>query len=69
MPFPLELWLLHPEREACEAFHQRFKGLPDVRVVQARFEELEPHDCFVTAGNAFGNMTAGIDAAVVAFPR
>ncbi|HEX4607691.1 MAG TPA: macro domain-containing protein, partial [Urbifossiella sp.] len=26
---------------------------------------MEPHDCFVTAGNAFGLMTAGIDAAVV----
>src|SRR5262245_21450407 len=25
------------------------------------------HDCFVTAGNAFGIMTAGIDAAVVRF--
>ncbi|HLA64697.1 MAG TPA: macro domain-containing protein [Rhodothermales bacterium] len=66
MPFPLELWLIHPEPEACEAFHQRFEGLPDVRVLPARFEELGPHDCFVTAGNAFGIMTAGIDAAVVA---
>src|SRR5262249_55462813 len=28
---------------------------------------LEPHDCFVTAGNSFGIMTAGIDAAVVRF--
>ena len=36
-----------------------------VRVLQARFEELPPHDCFVTAGNSFGIMNAGIDAAVV----
>src|SRR3954449_4225251 len=42
-----------------------FAGLPNVRVVRGRFEDLEPHDCFVTAGNAFGLMTAGIDAAVV----
>src|SRR5207302_1999562 len=40
-------------------------GLPNVRVIQGRFENLEPHDCFVTAGNAFGLMTAGIDAAVI----
>lgn len=66
MPLPLRLWLVHPEPEACDAFRQRFDGLPDVRVVQGRFEGLEPHDCFVTAGNAFGIMTAGIDAAVVA---
>jgi O-acetyl-ADP-ribose deacetylase (regulator of RNase III) len=59
------LWLVHPEEEMCEAFRQRFTGLPHVRVVRGRFEDLEPHDCFVTAGNAFGIMTAGIDAAVV----
>jgi O-acetyl-ADP-ribose deacetylase (regulator of RNase III) len=49
----------------CEAFRQRFTGLPRVRVICGRFEDLEPHDCFMTAGNAFGLMTAGIDAAVV----
>src|SRR4051812_20867929 len=59
------LWLVHPDNEMCEAFRQRFAGLPNVRVVRGRFEDLEPHDCFVTAGNAFGMMTAGIDAAVI----
>src|SRR5947208_11012543 len=48
-----------------EVFRNRFAGLPNVRVVRGRFEDLEPHDCFVTAGNAFGIMTAGIDAAVI----
>jgi|SRR5579872_2481067 len=59
------LWLVHPDDAMCDAFRIRFAGLPNVRVVQGRFEDLEPHDCFVTAGNAFGLMTAGIDAAVV----
>jgi O-acetyl-ADP-ribose deacetylase (regulator of RNase III) len=59
------LWLVHPNDEMCAAFRQRFAGLPGVRIVQGQFEDLEPHDCFVTAGNAFGLMTAGIDAAVV----
>src|SRR3954469_16457774 len=59
------LWLVHPEEAMCAAFRERFAGLPNVRVVRGRFEDLEPHDCFVTAGNAFGLMTAGIDAAVV----
>lgn len=59
------LWLVHPEADMCDAFRSRFVGLPNVRVVQARFEELDPHDCFVTAGNCYGLMTAGIDAAVV----
>jgi O-acetyl-ADP-ribose deacetylase (regulator of RNase III) len=59
------LWLVHPDDAMCAAFRERFAGLPNVRIVQARFEDLESHDCFVTAGNAFGLMTAGIDAAVV----
>jgi O-acetyl-ADP-ribose deacetylase (regulator of RNase III) len=59
------IWLVHPEPEMCEAFAQRFAGLPGVRVIQGRFEDLEPHHCFVTAGNAFGIMTAGIDAAII----
>lgn len=61
------LWLVHPQDEMCAAFRRRFADLPGVRVIQARLEDLEPHDCFVTAGNAFGMMTAGIDAAVVRF--
>jgi O-acetyl-ADP-ribose deacetylase (regulator of RNase III) len=64
---PRSLWLVHPDAAMCSAFRQRFVGLPNVHVIQGRFEELEPHDCFVTAGNAFGLMTAGIDAAVVRF--
>ena len=61
------LWLVHPEEAMCEAFRHRFLGLPNVRVIRGRFEDLEPHDCFVTAGNSFGLMTAGIDAVVVRF--
>jgi O-acetyl-ADP-ribose deacetylase (regulator of RNase III) len=59
------IWLVHPDAEMCQAFRDRFAGLPNVRIIQGRFEDLEPHDCFVTAGNAFGIMTAGIDAAVI----
>lgn len=59
------LWLIHPDSEVCEAFAERFDGLPNVKVIRTPFESLGPHDCFVTAGNSFGMMTAGIDAAVV----
>jgi O-acetyl-ADP-ribose deacetylase (regulator of RNase III) len=51
----------------CAAWDNHFGRLPKVRVIHGVFEDLEPHDCFVTAGNAFGLMTAGIDAAVVRF--
>ncbi len=67
MALPIDLWLIHPEAEMCNAFRIRFDGLPRVTVIQSRFENLPPHDCFVTAGNAFGIMNAGIDAAVIRF--
>ena len=67
MALPIELWLINPNAQMCDAFRGRFADLPNVRVIQTRFEDLEPHDCFVTAANAFGIMNAGIDAAVVRF--
>jgi len=60
-----EVLLVHPDEAMCNAFRRRFEDLPGVRIVRGRFEDLPPHGCFVTAGNAFGIMTAGIDAAVV----
>jgi O-acetyl-ADP-ribose deacetylase (regulator of RNase III) len=67
MALPINLWLIHPEAEMCDAFRDRFDDLPRVSVIQARFEDLPPHDCFVTAANAYGIMNAGIDAAVIRF--
>src|SRR3954447_6226360 len=67
VPMIQAIWLVHPEEAMCAAFRSRFAGLPNVRIVRGRFEDLEPHDCFVTAGNAFGLMTAGIDAAVLRY--
>ena len=67
MALPIDLWLIHPDAEMCDAFRDRFEGLPRVTVIQTRFEDLPPHDCFVTAANAFGIMNAGIDAAVIRF--
>jgi len=67
MPLPIQVWLIHPDKEMCDAFRARFDGLPNVTVRQTLFEELPPHDCFVTAANSFGIMNAEIDAAVVRF--
>ena len=66
MTAPRELWLVHPDPAACETIRASFKGLPGVTVHACRFGDLPSHDAFVTAGNSYGIMTAGIDAAVVA---
>ncbi len=60
-----DLWLIHPDEAMCAAFRHRFEGLPHWSVRRSLYEDLPPHDCFVTAGNSFGIMNAGIDAAVV----
>ena len=67
MALPIDLWLIHPEEAMCDAFRERFANLPRVTVLQSLFEDLPPHDCFVTAANSFGIMNAGIDAAVIRF--
>ncbi|MCB0714207.1 MAG: macro domain-containing protein [Ignavibacteriae bacterium] len=65
MPLPITLWLVNPDSAMCDAWREAFIDLPNVRVVEGMYQSLEPHDCFVTAGNSFGIMTAGIDAAVI----
>lgn len=65
LPLQLELTVINPRAEVCDEFRVRFDGLPRTAVRQCRFADLGPHDAFVTAGNAYGIMTAGIDAAVV----
>ena len=65
MPFPINVWLILRDSEACSQFRSRFEGLPNVTVIQTDYEDLQPHDCFVTAGNSYGIMTAGIDTAVI----
>lgn len=62
---PLALRLVATTEEMAAAFRARFQPYPAVDVVLGRWEDLPPHDCFVTAGNAYGLMSAGIDAAVV----
>jgi len=60
------LSIVHPDPAACAVIAACFAGLPRVTVHPMRLADLPPHDAFVTAGNSYGIMTAGIDAAVVA---
>jgi len=45
------LLLVHPEKAMCDVFRHRFAGLRGVRIIQGRFEDMEPHDVFVRAGH------------------
>src|SRR5690606_3471305 len=51
----------------CEAWHEFFKDLPDVEIVNGRFEKLPEFDCMVSAANSFGLMDGGVDGAITRF--
>lgn len=63
----LTLILVDPDAKLCASWLSAFKGLPGVEVVNDYFENLPRFDCFITAANSFGQMDAGVDAAVVRF--
>src|SRR6476660_4962460 len=63
----LKLILVDPRTELCNAFRERFNGLPNVEIVNGKFEELPFYDCMVSAANSFGLMDGGVDAAITQF--
>ena len=67
MPHPIRLILVDPDDKLCAAWMGRFGTLPGVEVVHGLFEDLPGFDCFITAANCFGQMDAGVDAAVVRY--
>lgn len=63
----LKLILVDPLPELCQAWKKQFKNLPNVKVVNDRFENLPEFDCMVSAANSFGLMDGGVDLAIVGF--
>ncbi|MCA9039378.1 MAG: macro domain-containing protein [Planctomycetaceae bacterium] len=63
----IHLQFVHPDLKVCKIYRARFSSVAQVEIHPCPFEKLPPHNCFVTAGNAYGIMTAGIDAAVIGF--
>jgi O-acetyl-ADP-ribose deacetylase (regulator of RNase III) len=61
----IDLRLVATTEEMAAAFRARFEPFRTVSVILGRWEGLPSHDCFVTAGNSYGLMSAGTDAAVV----
>jgi O-acetyl-ADP-ribose deacetylase (regulator of RNase III) len=63
----LKLILVDPLLGVCEAWHEYFRDLPHVEIQQAYFESLPAYDCMGSAGNGFGLMDGGVDAAINRF--
>jgi hypothetical protein len=52
MALPIDLWLIHPNAEMCDAFRERFAELPNVRVIQSVRYGIRTGTCTCDA-NAF----------------
>ncbi|HTP09262.1 MAG TPA: macro domain-containing protein, partial [Anaerolineae bacterium] len=63
----VKLILVNPKPDLCAAWHEQFAGLPNVEIVQGRFENLPEFDCMVSAANSFGLMDGGVDFAIIEF--
>lgn len=63
----MKLILVDPKPALCDAFHERFISLPNVEIVNGKFEDLSIYDCMVSAANSFGLMDGGVDAAIIQF--
>jgi O-acetyl-ADP-ribose deacetylase (regulator of RNase III) len=61
---PSSVQIIHPDPNACEVMRERWHDIAAVEVVCGAFPLIPAADCFVTAGNSYGIMNAGIDAAV-----
>lgn len=63
----MKLILVAPNADLDAAFRTHFHYLPDVTVVNERFEWITSYDCLVSPGNYFGMMDGGIDAAIISY--
>jgi hypothetical protein len=50
MSLPLDPVLLHPDAAVCEIFRARFAGLPRMRTLTCRYEELGATTCIPPIG-------------------
>jgi O-acetyl-ADP-ribose deacetylase (regulator of RNase III) len=62
-----KLILVDPNMAMCYGFEEHFHGLPNVEIVNDRFERLPAFDCMVSAANSFGLMDGGVDLAITNF--
>ncbi len=56
----MKLILADPNPLLCTAFHEHFKELSNVEIINDYFENLPEFDCMVSAANSFGLMTGDL---------
>lgn len=62
-----KLILVDPNSGVCAAWQTTFANLPNIEIINDRFENLPAFDCMVSAANSFGLMDGGVDLAISNF--
>ena len=60
----MQIHLFDMNEQLCEAWQKEFAGYADVTVHNVMLEDAPAADCLVAAGNGFGIMDGGLDAAM-----
>ena len=60
----MQLLLFDMNAQLCEAWEKEFSGYSAVSVHNVQLEDAPAADCLVAAGNSFGIMDGGLDAAM-----
>ncbi len=63
----MKLILVAPNPALSSAFQDHFHYLPNVEIVNDRFEAVPEYDCLVSPANSFGLMDGGMDAAIIQY--
>ncbi len=66
-PNDLQLILVAPDRDLCDAWIERFEDFESVSVVNGYFEDISEYDCLVSPANSFGLMDGGVDLAITRY--
>lgn len=61
---PPMLTLFDRKEQLVEAWHREFDDVDTVVATKTALEDLDSHDLIVSAGNSFGLMDGGLDAAI-----
>jgi len=63
----MKLILVDIEPALCVVWKEYFTDLPNVEIINDRFQNVTDYDCVVSAANSFGLMDGGVDGAITTY--
>ena len=60
----IKITLVDPKEHLINEWKKRFRGYRNISYHYGKFQEIEKYDCLINAGNGFGMLDGGVDAAI-----